>query len=80
MCVYSLASGWEVACSTCARAYVTNMHVCVCVCVLAGVPFWIVKNEWSAHWGDGGFIKVAQDNDCGIATEAFFVIANSKMT
>ena len=56
------------------------MHVCVCVCVLAGVPFWIVKNEWSAHWGDGGFIKVAQDNDCGIATEAFFVIANSKMT
>eukprot|EP00892_Ulva_mutabilis_P006600 jgi/Ulvmu1/4311/UM002_0032.1 len=38
-----------------------------------GMDYWLVKNEWSAHWGDAGYIKVAQEHDCAVATEAFFV-------
>lgn len=39
----------------------------------AGVEYWLVKNEWSVHWGDKGYIKIAQEHDCAVATEAFFV-------
>ena len=39
----------------------------------AGTPYWLVKNEWSAHWGDNGYIKIAREHDCAVATEAFFV-------
>lgn len=33
------------------------------------VPYWIVQNSWSRHWGDNGFIKIEiKDGDgvCGI--------------
>lgn len=46
---------------------------CTRECCGAGVEYWLVKNEWSANWGDEGYIKVAQDHDCAVATEAFFV-------
>jgi len=33
-----------------------------------------IRNSWSNHWGDGGYIWVAQDNNiCGVATSATFV-------
>jgi hypothetical protein len=44
-----------------------------------GEPYWLVKNEWSAHWGDKGFIKINRKNDCAVASESFFVdVASSK--
>lgn len=33
-----------------------------------GVPYWIVKNSWSANWGDNGFFKIQRGNNmCGVA-------------
>ena len=33
-----------------------------------GRRFWRVKNSWSAHWGDGGYIWIAEEgNVCGVA-------------
>ena len=32
-----------------------------------GVPYWLVKNSWSASWGIDGYIKLAwKDNICGV--------------
>lgn len=44
----------------------------------SGEPYWLVKNEWSAHWGDGGYAKISrkQGHDCGVATAAVFPVAD----
>ena len=32
-----------------------------------GVPYWLVKNSWSASWGIDGYVKLAwKDNICGV--------------
>ena len=41
------------------------------------MPYWLVKNEWSAHWGDEGYIKVSRKHDCCISQEAFFAQADA---
>jgi len=37
-----------------------------------GIPVWIVKNQWAASWGMGGYVYVARgpSNACGIQTNA----------
>lgn len=36
--------------------------------VLTGTDYWIVKNSWSALWGDKGYFKLERGtNMCGVA-------------
>lgn len=41
-----------------------------------GQKYWLVKNTYSDKWGDGGYVKIAREknNQCGIATQAFYPI------
>lgn len=40
--------------------------------------YWIVRNSWSAEWGENGFINVeAGSNVCGIALEAAAVVTQA---
>lgn len=42
------------------------------------IPYWIVKNSWSAAWGDAGYVKIERSSNtndagvCGIAMQASF--------
>ena len=40
-----------------------------------GESYILVKNSWSTHWGNDGYVLMSQrDNNCGIATDASFGI------
>ncbi|XP_072356635.1 digestive cysteine proteinase 2 [Scyliorhinus torazame] len=42
--------------------------------VLAGQPYWLIKNSWSIYWGNAGYILMSmEDNNCGVATDATYV-------
>ena len=39
-----------------------------------GQVYTIIKNSWSDHWGDEGFVFISQkDNCCGVATQPAYV-------
>lgn len=40
-----------------------------------GQVYSIVKNSWSSHWGDQGYVFISQkDNCCGVATQPTYVL------
>jgi hypothetical protein len=39
-----------------------------------GMDYWLLKNSWSTHWGENGFIRTARKgNVCGVATNPVIV-------
>lgn len=45
-----------------------------------GTKYWLVKNSWSADWGDGGYVKIERsdstkdDGICGIAMQPSYPV------
>lgn len=39
--------------------------------------YWLVRNSWSTHWGDNGYVKIARDNHgCGASTDAVVAVVD----
>eukprot|EP00889_Picochlorum_renovo_P005692 jgi/Picre1/32722/NNA_008067.t1 len=40
-----------------------------------GGDYYIVKNSWSEHWGDEGYVKISRNNHgCGASTDAIYAV------
>ena len=40
-----------------------------------GVPFWLIKNQWTTNWGENGYGKIlAGSNFCNIESKIYYPI------
>ncbi|KAL6782370.1 hypothetical protein ACKKBG_A06525 [Auxenochlorella protothecoides x Auxenochlorella symbiontica] len=40
--------------------------------------YWLIRNSWSDHWGDAGYVKVSRDrHGCGAPADAMYVVADA---
>jgi hypothetical protein len=43
---------------------------------ITGQRYAKIKNSWSSYWGFNGFVRMSlEGNNCGVATEAAFIVA-----
>lgn len=51
-------------------------HVNHAMLLLGYTPeYWILKNWWGSHWGNGGYMKIKRGvNQCGIANFAAYAV------
>ena len=43
------------------------------------VTFIQVKNSWSTYWGNDGYVLMSQkNNNCGVATDATYVLPDMR--
>ena len=69
---YSEGVYYEPYCKS-GRGYLDHSVLVVGYGTENGQDYWLIKNSWSIHWGDKGYIKVSmKDNNCGVATDASF--------
>ncbi|KAL1259613.1 hypothetical protein QQF64_010190 [Cirrhinus molitorella] len=56
--------------------YVNHAVLVVGYGAIGGQEFWLVKNSWGTGFGDGGYIRMArnQNNMCGIASYACYPV------
>jgi hypothetical protein len=46
---------------------------------VAQTPYWVLRNSWSSHWGEKGYMRIAATgNTCGVSNKATFPVLNTK--
>merc|ERR1719244_2044912 len=46
---------------------------------IGGEDYWLVKISWSTYWGNDGYVLMSQkNNNCGVATDATYVLPDMR--